>query len=107
MSPRDAIDVAEQIAVSQFSGYVLLMVVAGLMLIVMRVMWEMIKKQIADVRSMLTTCQEGHKECERASRALALAVLDQSEGKRWEAKAKAEAVLSERPTPEFQPGAHQ
>ncbi len=107
MDVKTSVDLAGQIASSQFAGFIILLLVVGALGFGLAALWGFVKAQILEMRQEILQCRSSESECRRDNRMLAHAVLDQIKGKKWEAKARAEAVLSADPTPaeeHFQPG---
>lgn len=106
MTAAETVDIAGKIASSQFAGFIVMLLVVIAMGLAFSALWSFVKQQIGDMRTALLACQRSHEDCQRDNRMLARAVLDQMEGKHWEAKARAESVLSLEPTPNELPGQH-
>lgn len=99
MSPAETVDMAGKIASSQFAGFIVLLLVVLVMGLAFSALWGFVKQQIGDMRVSLEKCQTAHEECQNNNRMLAQAVVAQADGKKWEAKTRAELVLSPAPTP--------
>lgn len=99
MTPAETVDIASKIASSQFAGFIVLLLVVVVMAFAFAALWSFVKQQMADMRAALFACQKSHEDCQRDNRMLAQAVVAQADGKKWEAKTRAELVLSPAPTP--------
>lgn len=103
MTAKDSVDIAGQIASSQFAGFIILMLVVMALGMVLRAMWGFVRGQIDEMKGALAACRKDHADCQRDNRMLANAIVAQADGKKWEAKTRAELVLSSEPTPDELP----
>lgn len=80
------IDAAGRIVNGNLAGFVVMAFALVALSLMVRKLWAMVERRLAE-------CERQHAECRSENAALLQALIDLAEGRRYEAKARAQTVL--------------
>lgn len=89
MSPEEAKQLAEvlgQILNGNAVGFFVMVAALGGLAYAVKRLWAMVEKRLAD-------CERQHEACQKESAALSQALIDLADGKRYEARARAQTMM--------------